>query len=79
MKLISSCSIRANAEELLFPLKFSVKGEEKVTKTIPLGGSRHDLDLQNMLQGAFRGPSISGCNDSVITSNSLFEAAVLIN
>lgn len=78
-KLISSCSIRANAEELLFLSKLSVEGEEKATNTAPLRGSCCGLDLQNVLQSAFRGPSVSGCNDSVITSNGLFEAAVLIN
>lgn len=79
MKLISGCSIRANAKELLFLLKFAVEGEEKMTNTAPLGGSCFSLDVQNVLQDGFRAPSILDYNDSVITSKSMFEAAVLIN
>lgn len=79
MKVISSCSIIANAIALVFLLKFSVKGEQKTTDTAPLGGSCHGLDLPNVIQGPFRCPSISGCHEFAITLNGLFEAAVLIN
>lgn len=76
-KLISSSSIRTKAEESLFQLNFCVEAEEKVTNTAPLGGSCHGLDLQNVLQGAFKATSIPGCKD-FITLNGLFQAAVLI-